>query len=167
MVTYSEPKQPYYHYHTFLDWLHGYHESERQWLDTAISMKCWFIITIIQCYGHVARDPRNAGPWSQVREGHGHRARDHTMPAHYCKLLILMVWNCEINIGLYNWPCAHMASYGVTIEPTTIAWNCSHGVKSQLITSHHRNLPNSLTYGKKSQIWWMAWQDDPSLIFLR
>ena len=30
------------------------------------------------------------------------------------------------------------------MEPTTIALNCSHGVKLQLITPHHRILPNSL-----------------------
>ena len=30
------------------------------------------------------------------------------------------------------------------MEPTTIARNCKHGVKVQLITSHHRNLPNLL-----------------------
>ena len=30
-----------------------------------------FIITSVQGYGHVARDPRNAGLWSWVCEGMG------------------------------------------------------------------------------------------------
>jgi hypothetical protein len=63
-------------YLDFLDWPHGYRKWERSRLRTARSMQRWFLITSIQRYGRVARNPKNTGPWSQVYEGHGHLALD-------------------------------------------------------------------------------------------
>ena len=40
----------------------AYHECERQRSRTTRPMQCWIIISSDQGYGHVAQDPRNAGP---------------------------------------------------------------------------------------------------------
>ena len=111
---------------TLHDWLHGYHESERQWVDTARSMQLWFIITSIQRYGHLAWDPRNAGRWSWVYEDHGHLARDPHDTGILLRVTVLMVWNGELEIRFYYWPCDHLASYGVVhYHKHTNIWSCS------------------------------------------
>lgn len=101
----------------------GYHESERQWLDTARSMKRWLIITTIQCYGHVAQDPRNAGPWSQVPVCHGHLAQTHTR----CREIIVnyLYWWYEIaSLGLDGHVARDPHNAGIQLEVTVpIVWN--------------------------------------------
>ena len=51
---------------------------------------------------------------------------------------MLIVGNCDLIIGFYYWPCAHLASHGVMwslqrmLEIVTMVWKCN---LSQLITA--------------------------------
>ena len=58
------------------------------------------------------------------------------------RVTVLIVWNGNFKSGLCDWPCDHLASCGIMMEPTTVAWNCSQGVKQQLIAPYHHILPN-------------------------
>ena len=102
------------HYHDFFDCLHGYCKWERLWLCTTRSMQRWLIITSIQNLWSCSRRPKKCcsmitgvyRPWPST-------LITHRMPAHHCKLLILIVWNCKLKIELRYWPCDHLASYGM------------------------------------------------------
>ena len=112
--------------------------KDNGWILQDPCMQLWFIITSIQRYGHLAWDPRNAGRWSWVYEDHGLLARDPHDTGILLQVTVLMVWNGDLEIRFYYWPCAHLASHGVMwslqrlLEIVTMVWKCN---LSQLITA--------------------------------